>query len=112
MKRLFTICIILGGLSPSWTQGIQGNVTLSGATIVVTGHCVTLTWTASQGAISYNTYRGTVSGGPYVRLASGTLNPTYADSQVTHGQTFYYVVTAVNGNSESGFSNEASAVIP
>jgi fibronectin type 3 domain-containing protein len=112
MKRLFTICIILGGLSPSLAQGIQGNVTLSGATIVVTGHCVTLTWTASQGAISYNTYRGTVSGGPYVRLASGTSNPTYADSQVTHGQTFYYVVTAVNGNSESGYSNEASAVIP
>jgi fibronectin type 3 domain-containing protein len=112
MKRLFTICIVLGCLSFSFAQGIQGNVTLSGAMIVVTGHCVTLTWTASQGATSYNTYRGSVSGGPYVRVASGTLNPTYADSQVTHGQTLYYVITAVNGNSESGYSNEAAAVIP
>jgi fibronectin type 3 domain-containing protein len=112
MKRVFTTCIVLGCLSFSFAQGIHGNVTLSGTTIIVTGHSVTLTWTASQGATSYNTYRGTVSGGPYVELASGILNTTYADVQVTHHLTLYYVTTAVNGSSESGYSDEVSAVIP
>jgi fibronectin type 3 domain-containing protein len=112
MKRLFTTCIVLGCLSFGFGQGIQGNVTLSGTAIVVTGHSVTLTWIAGQGATSYNMYRGTVSGGPYVKLAFGILNTTYDDVQVTHNQTLYYVTTAVNGNSESAYSNEVSAVIP
>jgi fibronectin type 3 domain-containing protein len=112
MKRLLITCIVLGCLTSSVAQGIQGSVILSGTAIVVMGHTVTLTWNASQGAASYNTYRGTVSGGPYVKLASGILNTTYDDAQVTHNQTLYYVATAVNGNSESGYSNEVAAVIP
>jgi hypothetical protein len=112
MKRLFITCIVLGCLSLGFAQGIQGNATISGSALVVTGHSVTLTWTASQGATSYNTYRGAVSGGPYVILASGISNTTYSDVQVTHNQTLYYVTTAVNGNSESAYSNETSAVIP
>ena len=112
MKRLLTTCIVLGCLTSSVAQGIQGSVILNGKAIVVTGHTVTLTWNASQGAASYNTYRGTVSGGPYVKLAAGILNTTYDDVQVTHNQTLYYVATAVNGNSESGYSNEVAAVIP
>ena len=112
MKRLFTTCIVLGCLSFGFAQGIQGNVTLSGTATAVTGHSVTLTWNSSQGATSYNLYRGTVSGGPYVKLASGISNTTYSDVQVTHNQKLFYVTTAVNGNSESAYSNEASAVIP
>jgi len=112
MKRLLTTCIVLGCLTPSVAQGIQGSVILSGTAIVVSGHTVILTWSVSQGAASYNTYRGTISGGPYVKLATGILNTTYDDVQVTHNQTLYYVATAVNGNSESGYSNEVAAVIP
>jgi fibronectin type 3 domain-containing protein len=38
---------------------------------------------------------------------------TYTDSTVSSGQTYYYVATAVDDNSEeSGYSNEAQAVIP
>jgi hypothetical protein len=96
----------------AFAQGIQGNVTVSGTAIVVTGHSVTLTWTASQGATSYNIYRTAVSGGPYVKLVSGISNITYSDVNVTHNQTLFYVTTAVNGNSESAYSSEASAVIP
>ncbi len=113
MKRLFTTCMVLGCLSFSFAQGLQGNVKLSGQTVVkVTGHSVTLTWNASQNATSYNIYRGTMSGGPYTRLASGIVSTTYSDAQVTHNQTLYYVITAVNGNNESSYSSQAAAVIP
>ncbi len=113
MKRLFTTCMVLGCLSFSFAQGLEGNVTLGGqATITVTGHAVTLTWNASPSATGYNIYRGTTSGGPYIKVASGIVNTTYTDVRVTHTQTLYYVTTAVNGSSESGYSSETAAVIP
>jgi hypothetical protein len=113
MKTLFHLFVILGCLAFGFAQGIQGNVTLGGnTTVTVTGHSVVLAWNASQGAASYNTYRGTVSGGPYSKVFAGNLGTTYSDAQVTHAQTFYYVTTAVSGSYESGYSNEVSAVIP
>jgi len=113
MKRIFTVCTLLGLAALSLAQGIQGNVTLSGnATIVVTEHSVTLTWNASQGATAYNVYRGTIHGGPYTQLHAGITGTAYIDVQVTHNQTLYYVVTAVNGSQESGYSSESVAVIP
>ena len=112
MKRVFIAGILLSCLSFGFAQGIQGKVILSGQTMVVTGHSVTLTWTASQGATSYNAYRGTVAGGPYVKVASAIVGTAYEDNQVTKKQTFYYVTTAVAGSSESKYSNEVIAVIP
>jgi fibronectin type 3 domain-containing protein len=114
MKRLLAICMILGGcLNLSSAQGIQGSVKLIGkATVFTTGHAVKLNWTASQGAGSYCIYRATKQGGPYVEIASGIPGTNYTDLQVTHKQTLYYVVTAVSGNNESGYSNETVAVIP
>ena len=75
MQRLLATRMILSGcLSLSWAQGIQGNVKLSGkATIVSTGHGITLTWKASQGAASYSIYRGTAEGGPYTKIAAGIV---------------------------------------
>jgi len=105
--------MVLGCLRISLAQGLQGNVKLTGkAAVTATGHSVTLTWNSSTNATSYNIYRGTVHGGPYVKVASGVVTTTYTDAQVTHGQTLYYVTTAVNGSNESGYSNEAAAVIP
>ena len=113
MKILFHLFIILGCLGCGFAQGIRGTVTLGGnTTIAVTGHSVVLAWNASQGAASYNTYRGAVSGGPYLKVSTGNPGTTYSGSQVTHAQTFYYVTTAVSGSYESGYSNEVSAVIP
>jgi len=113
MKLPFTICLFLGLVSIVLGQGIRGNVTLSGATsIVTTGHAVSLTWNSSPGATTYNVYRGTVSGGPYTKIATGLTSTTYTDLQVTYDQTLYYVTTAVSGTYESGYSNEVAAVIP
>lgn len=112
MNRLFTSLIVLGCISFSFAQGLQGKATLSGSANMVTGHSVTLTWNASPNATSYNLYRGTAPGGPYLQVASGITATTYTDTQVGHSQTLYYVATAVQGKNESGYSNEAAAVIP
>ncbi|MGA8489104.1 MAG: choice-of-anchor D domain-containing protein [Terriglobales bacterium] len=79
-------------------------------------HSVNLSWTASnsQNISGYNIYRGIKSGGPYSKINS-VLNAStlYTDSTVADGQTYYYVTTAVNSsNEESGYSNQATAVIP
>jgi hypothetical protein len=79
-------------------------------------HTVALSWTASTSSniTSYNVYRGTTSGGPYTQLGSvPEPTTTYSDTSVTDGQTYYYVTTTVNSNSqESAYSNQATAVIP
>ena len=70
---------------------------------------VSLSWTASNGATSYNVYRSTTSGGPYTQIATGVTTTSYTDTSVVNGTMYYYVVTAVNANGESGDSNQASA---
>src|SRR6185503_14882742 len=61
---------------------------------------VTLTWTASSGATSYNIKRSTTSGSGYSTIGT-SASATYADSTVTNGTAYYYVVTAVGANGES-----------
>src|SRR2546426_652541 len=75
----------------------------------------TLSWNPSpSGPVSYNVYRGTQSGGPYQKLNSSPVSTTtYTDNSVLAGQTYFYVVTAVDSrNMESVHSNEVSATIP
>jgi fibronectin type 3 domain-containing protein len=67
-----------------------------------------LTWTASSGATSYYVKRGTLSGGPYTTVGT-PAGTTYADTKLTNGTAYYYVVTAVDAAGESGNSNQASA---
>ncbi len=87
---------------------------MTGTGTAATQHTVDLTWNASTDAVSYNIYRGTVSGGPYTMVnTSSDSTTTYADSTVVSGDTYYYVATAVNASSEeSGYSNQTTAVIP
>jgi len=69
---------------------------------------VSLTWTASSGAISYNVKRGTTTGGPYTQVSSVTV-PSFLDTGLTNGTTYFYVVSAVNSIGESRNSAQASA---
>src|SRR3984957_13351573 len=78
-------------------------------------HSVALAWDASSGSIvGYYIYRSSKPSGPYARLNSAsTPSTSYSDTTVANGQTYYYVVTAVNSsNIESTDSNTASASIP
>ena len=71
---------------------------------------VTLNWTASAGASSYNVKRSIKKGGPYAKIGTASSSPTsYVDKNVTNGTTYYYVVSAVNVSGESANSNEANA---
>ncbi len=69
---------------------------------------VSLSWSASSDATSYDIRRGTTQGGPYTALAS-TNSTTYTDTAVTAATTYYYVVSATNSSGTSGTSTEASA---
>ena len=78
-------------------------------------HSVALNWDASSGSVvGYYVYRSSKPSGPYARVnSSSTPNTNYSDTSVSDGQTYYYVVTAVNSsNIESTDSNVASATVP
>jgi hypothetical protein len=78
------------------------------------GHSVVLSWTASATpGVTYKLFRATSSGGPYTSVSSGLAAPGYTDTSVASGVTYYYVAVAVSAaNVESGYSNQATAVVP
>lgn len=69
---------------------------------------VALSWSAVSGAINYKVKRATVSGGPYIIVASPTAT-NYSDMGLTNGATYYYVVSASTSVGESANSSEVSA---
>lgn len=71
---------------------------------------VTLIWDAGNAAASYKVKRANVTGGPYTVLATGVTNTTFTDIGLTNGQTYFYVVSSVNGLGESSNSVEVAAV--
>jgi len=90
-------------------------VALSGTGAVPVSHSVALNWTPSSSTYSgFNVYRGTTSGGPYTKVDSSVIPITsYSDAGVTSGKTYYYVATEVDSTGmESGYSSEATAIIP
>jgi hypothetical protein len=69
---------------------------------------VSLTWTASTGATSYNVKRSATTGTGYTQLANPTV-ASYTDTTVTNGIAYFYVVTALNSAGESANSSQATA---
>jgi len=101
-----------GGLT-----AIQEIITWIYASPPPSAHAVTLNWVASASVVvGYNVYRAAQAGGPYTKLNSSPIVPAsygYTDSKVQAGQTYFYVVTAVDGNAvESVFSIEVLAAVP
>ncbi|MGB9512552.1 MAG: choice-of-anchor D domain-containing protein [Candidatus Acidiferrum sp.] len=104
------------------TVSVVSNATNSPATVSLTGtgvqaaHWATLNWVASDSleVTGYNAYRATQSGGSYARINTSLITATtYTDYEVQAGQTYYYVVTAVNSsNLESVYSMQGSTTIP
>jgi len=77
-------------------------------------HSVNLSWNDASGAVGYNVYRGSQSGGPYAKINSVLgASTAYTDGAIQGGQAYYYVTTAVDSaGAQSGYSNETQAVIP
>jgi len=88
--------------------------TLTGNGTAPPTHSVDLTWNASAGAVGYNVYRRTPAGNYSSPINSMLISSTAdTDNNVTAGQTYFYVATAVDGNGiESGHSNEIQVLIP
>src|ERR1700693_6256310 len=90
-------------------------ISLSGMGVTATVHTVALSWApAVTGVTGFRTYVSMVSGGPYVQMGSmPSTTPAYTDSSVQSGQTYYYVVTAVDAsNNESLYSSAVEAIVP
>jgi hypothetical protein len=118
---------ITATFSPFATGSASGSVTVSSnasnspSIISLSGngtavsHSVVLSWTDPDTSVTgYNTYSSTVAGGPYVRMTGTPMtSPTYTDTTVLSGRTYYYVVTALDtSGNESANSTEVSALIP
>ena len=77
---------------------------------------VTIRWDAVAGTTSYNLYMASATGvtkSNYLSLSNGMqhvgVTSPYTHSSLTNGITYYFVVTAVNANGESGESSQVSA---
>jgi alpha-tubulin suppressor-like RCC1 family protein/fibronectin type 3 domain-containing protein len=99
-----------GGESASSSQSTAtlAPVAPTGLTATLGDMQITLTWTASAGATSYNIKRSTIDGSGYVTVGAST-SAGYTNTGLTNGTAYYYVVSAVNGGGESAGSGQASA---
>ncbi|WP_149826128.1 alginate lyase family protein [Streptomyces tailanensis] len=86
----------------------------AGVTAVGEDKAVTVGWLPSAWASEYTVQRATSPEGPYERIASGLDKPTYTDSDVRTGRTYYYKVIAANsrGKSDSSGWGAATAGLP
>lgn len=102
---------------------ITSNATNASVAVALTGtgtaaavqHSVDIAWDAATPVpAGYNVYRATQSAGPFSKLnASPVTGLLFTDSTVVSGGTYFYIVTSVAADgTESGFSNQATAVVP
>lgn len=93
------------------------SIALVGTGVQPAAHAATVTWTPSTSSTvtGYLLYRATASGGYTTPLTTTISAATtqFVDSTVQAGQTYYYVLTAVDpGNVQSKYSNEVSGTVP
>ena len=69
---------------------------------------VSLNWSASAGATSYNVKRSTTSGSGYVTVTN-VAGTSFVNPGLANGTTYYFVVSATNTFGESANSAEVSA---
>lgn len=73
---------------------------------------IAVSWTTVPGADAYNVKRSPINGGPYASVATIYDATSFADTSITNGAAYYYVVTTLNANGESGDSTQATATAP
>jgi hypothetical protein len=92
------------------------SIPVSGTGVAPASHSVTLSWvpSTSSDVVGYQILRGTQSGGPYTQLNAASITAiTYTDTTVQAGQTYFYVIVAVDAAGQTSTpSNEASVTIP
>ena len=98
-------------LSASEISGLVTAPLAAPQNVVATGgyQQVALTWIAVPNATSYILRSGTVSGGPYAKVASALTSPGFTQTGLSGSTTYYYVVSAVNALGEGPNSAEVSS---
>ena len=111
--------------APSATGGVAGSIAigsnagtvsiaLAGGGAQPSSHSVALSWDPSTSVVvGYNVYR-VLADGTYAKINSAPVVLTdYTDAMVQSGQTYTYVVTAVDASDvESDYSDPVLATIP
>jgi ASPM-SPD-2-Hydin domain-containing protein/centrosomal CEP192-like protein len=90
-------------------------IPLSGTSLLASPQAISLKWNESQeGASGYFVYRSSQNGGPYRKLQDTALSSTeFTDTGLAAGRTYYYVITAVDGNDvESNYSDQIVMTVP
>jgi fibronectin type 3 domain-containing protein len=88
------------------TPGVQPLAPLALVGNSIDPTSINLSWVQVPNAVSFNIKRGATSGGPYTTIGT-SASTTYADTGLTPGVDYYYVVTSVNSSGvESNNSNE------
>lgn len=81
-----------------------------GLTAIGVEKAVNLTWNAVAGATGYVVSKASKAGGPYTDLAKPSVT-SHEETGLTPGDTFYYVVRAVNDTEVSANSTEVFATV-
>jgi fibronectin type 3 domain-containing protein len=82
----------------------------TGMTATAAETAAVLAWDPQQDAATYNVYRGTSAGAENsTAIATGLTDPSYTDTNLTDGNTYYYTIKAVNPIGTSIASAEVSA---
>jgi fibronectin type 3 domain-containing protein len=96
---------------PSATVSVTPPSAPTNLTATRAGSNVSLSWTAVNGASSYTLYWSTTAGKALQGTAVGSISGSaYTFIPPTAGLTYYFVVTATTGASESGPSAEQGVV--
>jgi hypothetical protein len=98
---------VIGG--SVWVSGNAPFMPVGLSATTISTSQINLAWSVAPGAASYAVKRATTSGGPYTTIATGVTGTSYSDTGRSALTTYYYVVSATNGNGTSADSAETSA---
>lgn len=70
---------------------------------------ISLSWTGPTEGTVYHVQRALQNGGPYTTIANPVIGTSYVDGGVEAGNTYYYVVSAINAAGEGPASSEVPA---
>jgi subtilase family serine protease len=99
-----------GSSTPAQAEGTVVATVPVGLVATAGNGTVSLTWSASLGATSYNVYEGTSSGGEgTVPVQTGLSGASATVSGLNNGASYFFTVAAVDAGGPSPVSNQASA---
>jgi hypothetical protein len=73
---------------------------------------ITLSWSGSAGATSYDIYRGTTSGGEGSTPYATTTSTTFKDANLSSTPIYFYQVSAVNSTGQSARTPQDASKTP